>query len=97
VYVRANPTPEVAKDRTATEPTDMKTSLRHAPLLSGTILLLTAATFPLQAQLKTYTFGPIGNQFTMDFVTIGNPGNPPDTTGAPNPAGSVPYVYLMGK
>ena len=43
------------------------------------------------------TFGPTGNQFSMDFVTIGNPGNAPDTTGAPNPAGSVGYTYQMGK
>jgi hypothetical protein len=75
----------------------MKTLLPHAPLLSGTILLLTAATLPLRAQLKSYPFGPPGNQFTMDFVTIGNSRNLPDTTGAPNPAGSVAYVYEMGK
>lgn len=43
------------------------------------------------------TFGPTGNQFTMDFVTIGNPGNAADTTGDPNPAGSVGYTYQMGK
>jgi formylglycine-generating enzyme required for sulfatase activity len=43
------------------------------------------------------TFGAGSNQFSIDFVTIGNPGNPADTTGAPNPAGSVPYVYRMGK
>ena len=33
----------------------------------------------------------------MDFVTIGNPGNAADTTGAPNPAGSVAYTYNIGK
>jgi hypothetical protein len=33
----------------------------------------------------------------MDFVTIGNPGNVADSTGLPNPAGSVPYVFRMGK
>jgi formylglycine-generating enzyme required for sulfatase activity len=33
----------------------------------------------------------------MDFVTIGNPGNAADTTGSPNPAGSVPYTYNLGK
>lgn len=43
------------------------------------------------------TFGNGVNMFTIDFVTIGNPGNPADTTGRPNPAGSVPYVYQMGK
>lgn len=43
------------------------------------------------------TFGTGANQFDIDFVTIGSPGNPADTTGAPNPSGSVPYVYRMGK
>jgi formylglycine-generating enzyme required for sulfatase activity len=33
----------------------------------------------------------------MDFVTIGNPGNAADTTGNPNPAGSVGYTYDIGK
>jgi formylglycine-generating enzyme required for sulfatase activity len=33
----------------------------------------------------------------MDFVTIGNPGNVADTTGSPNPAGSVAYTYNLGK
>jgi sulfatase modifying factor 1 len=43
------------------------------------------------------TFGTGTNQFNMIFVPIGNPGNAPDTTGNPNPAGSVGYEYLMGK
>jgi hypothetical protein len=33
----------------------------------------------------------------MDFATIGNPGNAADTTGNPNPAGSVGYTYDIGK
>jgi formylglycine-generating enzyme required for sulfatase activity len=33
----------------------------------------------------------------MEFVTIGNPNNPADTTGSPNPAGSVAYTYNIGK
>jgi len=33
----------------------------------------------------------------MDFVTIGNPNNAADTTGNPNPAGSVAYTYNLGK
>jgi len=33
----------------------------------------------------------------MTFVPIGNPGNAPDTTGSPNPAGSVEYHYRMGR
>lgn len=42
------------------------------------------------------TFGVL-NQFDIEFVTIGNPGNAADTTGAPNPAGKVDYNYRIGK
>jgi hypothetical protein len=49
------------------------------------------------AQTITETFGIGANAFTMDFVTIGNPGNAADTTGSPNPAGSVAYTYNIGK
>jgi formylglycine-generating enzyme required for sulfatase activity len=51
-----------------------------------------------QAQtITTTTFGSGANQFSIDFVTIGNPGNVADTTGFPNPAGSVSYIYNIGK
>jgi len=49
------------------------------------------------AQLVTESFGSGDNAFTMDFVTIGNPNNVADTTGSPNPAGSVGYTYNIGK
>lgn len=42
------------------------------------------------------TFGSGANSFDIDFVTIGNPGNPADSTGVPNPAGSVSYSYRIG-
>src|SRR5687768_3368522 len=42
-------------------------------------------------------FGSGVNTFNIEFVTIGDPGNVPDITGNPNPAGSVPYSYRMGK
>lgn len=45
----------------------------------------------------TETFGSGANVFSMDFVTIGNPGNVADTAGYPNPAGSVGYIYNLGK
>jgi hypothetical protein len=64
------------------------------------ILLLTLLALGYQgasAQLVTETFGSGANAFTMDFVTIGNPGNAADTTGNPNPAGSVAYTYNLGK
>ena len=41
------------------------------------------------------TFGSGANSFSIDFVSIGNPGNPPDAN--PNPAGAVPYSYRIGK
>lgn len=41
---------------------------------------------------KADTFGTGGNQFTIDFTTIGNPGNDDDNTGY----GSVQYVYSIG-
>lgn len=41
------------------------------------------------------TFGRGANSFDIDFVRVGNPGNPPDAN--PNPAGAVPYSYRIGK
>jgi len=49
------------------------------------------------AQTITETFGSGTIAFTMDFVTIGNPNNVADTTGNPNPVGSVAYTYNIGK
>ena len=49
------------------------------------------------AQLVVENFGSGANAFTMEFVTIGNPGNAADTTGSPNPAGSVAYTYNLAK
>ncbi|MCO6042963.1 formylglycine-generating enzyme family protein [Aeoliella sp. ICT_H6.2] len=50
----------------------------------------------------TDTFGTGENTFTIDFVTIGDPGNAADTVvphpvSAPLPSGSVDYVYRMAK
>ncbi len=64
------------------------------------ILLLTLLALGYQsasAQLVTESFGTGDNAFTMEFVTIGNPNNAADTTGSPNPAGSVAYTYSLGK
>jgi len=43
------------------------------------------------------SFGSGANTFGIEFVTIGDPGNPADTTGNPSPAGSVLYSYRIGK
>ena len=42
-------------------------------------------------------FGTGSNQFEIDFVTIGNPGNEGDLSGIPRGAGAVDYVYEIGK
>ena len=47
--------------------------------------------------ITTQSFGSGANAFSIDFVTIGNPGNVADTTGNPNPVGSVAYTYNLGK
>ena len=39
----------------------------------------------------------IASAVTIDWVTVGNPGNIADTTGAPNPCGAVDYDYQIGK
>jgi Sulfatase-modifying factor enzyme 1 len=43
------------------------------------------------------TFGTGASMFDITFVSIGNPGNPGDTAGVPNPSGSVAYAYQIGK
>jgi hypothetical protein len=43
------------------------------------------------------SFGAGADIFDIEFVTIGNPGNGADITGNPNPTGSVPYRYRIGK
>ena len=65
-----------------------------AGLVLGACSILTLGNY---CQAAVVSFGSGANQFNMEFVTIGNPGNAADTTGAPNPAGSVGYVYGIGK
>lgn len=45
--------------------------------------------------VKADLFGGGANSFEIEFVPIGNPGNPPDAN--PNPAGAVAYEYRIGK
>jgi formylglycine-generating enzyme required for sulfatase activity len=59
---------------------------------AATVNWLSAKTNALLV-VTTDTFGTGSNQFTIDFVGIGNPGNSHDTTGY----GGVPYTYRMGK
>ena len=60
-------------------------------------VLATVASMAAPGHAGVITFGSGSNQFNMEFVTIGNPGNLADTTGTPNPAGAVGYTYAIGK
>ena len=42
-------------------------------------------------------FGSGDNAFAIEFVSIGDPGNPPDTTDRPVTDGAVAYEYRIGK
>lgn len=64
-----------------------------AVLILSVVVALSATEETAQAD----SFGSGANTFNIDFVTIGNPGNVADTTGRPNPAGSVPYTFRMGQ
>jgi len=63
------------------------------------IFLTAALTIACSSTSTTYAdiFGSGLNTFSIDFVTIGNPGNADDVTGDPNPAGRVNYTYRMGQ
>ena len=65
--------------------------------LSTALLLVLAGAG--QAQSLLQTFGSGADQFTMEFVTIGNPGNTANTawSGVGNTAGAVAYTYGIGK
>lgn len=64
---------------------------------AGIVFLLCFVAIACESHAGTVTFGSGANTFSMEFVTIGSAGNAPDTTGNPNPAGSVGYVYEIGK
>lgn len=61
-----------------------------------TFALFTVA-FCCAASANADTFGSGVNAFDIEFIDIGNPGNPADTTGNPNSVGSVDRAYRMGK
>lgn len=66
--------------------------------LTTAIVALGVGAVSVHGQLTTYSFGGGANAFTMDFVTVGNPGNANDAS-APNftSHGAVPYIFEMGK
>jgi formylglycine-generating enzyme required for sulfatase activity len=73
----------------------MKFSQLRAIVAAGALATVTSLAAPSFAAVVS--FGSGANQFNMEFVTIGNPGNAADTSGAPNPAGAVGYEYGLGK
>ena len=56
---------------------------------SSVAALFAAATLSILPSAQADTFGTSGNEFTIDFVNIGNTGNAADTT----TYGAVPYEY----
>ena len=60
-------------------------------------MMVLLGSLSVKAQTITETFGTGTNQFSIEFVEIGNPGNAPATNGIPNSVGSVPYIYNLGK
>jgi formylglycine-generating enzyme len=66
-------------------------------LLCLAVVIASLTTICSAQTMTTQTFGTGVNSFSMDFVEIGNPGNAADTTGSPNPVGSVAYTYNIGK
>jgi formylglycine-generating enzyme len=61
-------------------------SLAHSSMVAA---LFAAVTLSIQPSAQADTFGTSGNEFTIDFVDIGNTGNAADTT----TYGAVPYEY----
>jgi formylglycine-generating enzyme required for sulfatase activity len=61
--------------------------------------LATVASMAAPSVAGVVTFGSGTNEFQMEFVTIGNPGNADDFTGNANNrfAGAVAYEYGLGK
>jgi len=65
-------------------------------ILSALILAVVFESAFAQGLLQQ-TFGSGANAFTMDFVTIGNPGNAGNNTSFYSDVGRVNYVYNIGK
>ena len=56
------------------------------------VVLFAAVALSIQPSAQADTFGTSGNEFTINFVNIGNAGNAADTTSY----GAVPYEYRAG-
>jgi formylglycine-generating enzyme len=62
-----------------------------------TLVLVFILTLALCDSVLADGFGSGANAFTIDFVTVGNPGNVADTPGFPHSVGAVAYTYNIGK
>lgn len=69
----------------------------------STIAATGSGSIEIRAESRQYHFGDTSAYgsgdpaaLEIDFTTIGQPGNDDDTTGKPNPAGKVDYVYQIG-
>jgi hypothetical protein len=60
-------------------------------------MMLVTASMASPSYAGTVSFGSGINLFNMDFEIVGDPGNAADTTGVPNPAGGVNYIFGIGK
>jgi formylglycine-generating enzyme required for sulfatase activity len=60
---------------------------------AGALATVASLATPSHAGVVTFGGSGTGQSFQMEFVPIGNPGNAHDTTGAPNPGGSVGRTY----
>lgn len=71
------------------------TNLAHMKtltLLPAVAALAALLTLTAQSPAQADTFGTSGNEFTIEFVNIGDTNNAADTTGY----GAVPYTYRVG-
>lgn len=67
------------------------------PLTVLLILSVAVVAAIVPGAVSADTFGSGATAFDIEFISIGNSGNAADTTGIPNPAGSVPYSYRIGR
>ncbi|MFM8718825.1 MAG: SUMF1/EgtB/PvdO family nonheme iron enzyme [Chthoniobacterales bacterium] len=66
--------------------------MKPSPAITIVAALLAAFTLSTQPSAQADTFGSGSNEFTINFVNIGNAGNAADTTSY----GAVPYQYRVG-
>jgi hypothetical protein len=71
---------------------NQETCMVNQQRITAGLLIVLVMLSILHQSAAADTFGSGANTFDIEFVTIGNPGSAADTTGNPNPAGSVLYI-----